>query len=87
MVATKDSTMMAHADIVEESKFCHTAATMDKIIQDGSQNRNITEGLQSIQANVYVHGKEHHKYVKDHHTMVTLALHLVSELYFQCTLP
>jgi len=47
-VATKDSTMMAHADIVDESKISHTAATMDKIIQDGPQ----TERLQ-MDCNLY----------------------------------
>jgi len=70
-----------------ESNLFHTAGTMDNIHQDGSPNRRNTEAPQSIQADVYVHGKEHHKYVKDYHTMVTLALCLVSELYFQCTLP
>jgi len=74
---------MAQADIVNESKLSDTAGTLDNKIQDGSPNRKNTEALQSMQGDVYIHGKEHHKYVKDHHTMVTLALCPVSESNIQ----
>jgi len=68
--------MIAQAETVHESKLCHTVI-------------NKTVALPSVQGkdDVDVNRKEPPKYVKNHHTTVTLALHPVSVLYFQCSLP
>jgi len=68
--------MIAQAETVCESKLCHTVIKK-------------TVALPSVQdaGDVDVHRRESPKYVKNHHTMVTLALHPVSASYFQCSLP